>query len=122
MCGAARRRGSLCRCPGDDQLHRCHGPGGAALFNGQPRGIGGDPIRSASVAQVRRFADLTRQRGHSTKIIGVGGISTAAHVQEYLEAGAEAVQLATAPMVNPLVGVQIRSEFAKPKFQPGLKP
>ncbi|HMC12234.1 MAG TPA: tRNA-dihydrouridine synthase [Pirellulaceae bacterium] len=99
-----------------------HGPGGAALFNGQPRGIGGDPIRSASVAQVRRFADLTRQRGHSTKIIGVGGISTAAHVQEYLEAGAEAVQLATAPMVNPLVGVQIRSEFAKPKFQPGLKP
>lgn len=80
------------------------------LFNNQPRGIGGEAIRAASIAQVRHFANLVNQRNYPTKIIGGGGISTAAHVQEYLTAGAESVQLATAPMLDPLVGVQIRSE------------
>lgn len=85
-------------------------PGGEKLFSGQPRGIGGEAIRAASVTQVRLFSDLVQQRGYPTKIIG-GGISTAAHVNEYLAAGAEAVQLATAPMLDPLVGVRILSEL-----------
>lgn len=82
-----------------------------SLFNGEPRGIGGESIRSASVAQVRRFVNLARQHGYATKIIGVGGISSAAHVREYLDAGAEAVQLATAAMVDPLVALRIRREL-----------
>jgi len=81
---------------------------GTDLFGGQPRGIGGDAIRAASAAQVRRFVNLVRQRGLATKIIGVGGIFAVEHVREYLEAGAEAVHLATAIMVDPLVGVAIR--------------
>jgi dihydroorotate dehydrogenase (NAD+) catalytic subunit len=85
----------------------------APMFAGQPRGIGGDSIRAASVEQVRRFADLARQRGYKTKIIGVGGISSAAHVEQYLAAGAEAVQLATAPMINPLVAIEILSDLAR---------
>jgi dihydroorotate dehydrogenase len=83
-------------------------PGGEKLFSGQARGIGGDNIRAASIDQVRVFANLVRERGYSTKIIGVGGISSAAHVQDYLSAGAESVQLATALMLDPLTGPTIR--------------
>jgi dihydroorotate dehydrogenase (NAD+) catalytic subunit len=86
---------------------------GTTLFDGKPRGIGGEAIRAASVAQVGRFSRLVRQRGYSTKIIGVGGISSADHVREYLDAGAETVQLATAAMIDPLIGVRILSDLAR---------
>jgi len=66
---------------------------------------------SAATACLRRWA-LIRQRRCTTKIIGVGGISTANHVNQYLNAGAEAVQLATAVMINPLGGVQIARELS----------
>ena len=88
-------------------------PNGTKMFAGQPRGIGGESIRDASVAQVRRFAEIARQRGHATKFIGVGGISSAAHVEQYLAAGAETVQLATSPMINPLVAIEILSDLAR---------
>lgn len=87
-------------------------PDGKLLFGGQSRGIGGPSIRAASLEQVRRFARLIKSQGLSTRIIGCGGISTAAHVREYVAAGAECVQLATAVMVDPLVGCTIRREFS----------
>lgn len=87
------------------------GPDGRPLFEGQPRGICGEAIRSASVEQVRLFSRLIGQRGLPLKLIGVGGISSAAHVREYLDAGSEAVQLATAVMLDPLVGCRIRREL-----------
>jgi dihydroorotate dehydrogenase (NAD+) catalytic subunit len=89
------------------------GAGGAPLFDGQPRGIGGEAIRAASVEQVRSFASLAQQRSLTTKIIGVGGISSAADIKEYLDAGAEAIQIATAAMIDPLVGVRILSDLAR---------
>ncbi|HEY2411969.1 MAG TPA: hypothetical protein VGI40_06990 [Pirellulaceae bacterium] len=85
---------------------------GERFFGGQPRGIGGDAIRAASIDQVRIFRDLVRKRDYSTQIIGVGGISTAIHVKDYLNAGAEAVQLATAVMLDPCLGVRIRRELS----------
>ncbi|MDZ4686896.1 MAG: hypothetical protein SH850_17620 [Planctomycetaceae bacterium] len=87
-------------------------PDGQPLFDGQPRGIAGDAIREASIQQVRRFADAIQRRGLPTKIIGVGGIFTAAHVAEYLRAGAESVQLATAAMLDPRVALLICRELS----------
>jgi dihydroorotate dehydrogenase (NAD+) catalytic subunit len=84
---------------------------GESLFGGQPRGIGGSAIREASIAQVARFARICRQKNDATRIIGVGGIYTAEHVRQYLAAGAEAVHLATAVMLDPQVGVRIRSSL-----------
>jgi dihydroorotate dehydrogenase (NAD+) catalytic subunit len=81
---------------------------GDELFAGQPRGIGGEAIRSASIEQVRRFAKVIRERHYALRLIGVGGISTAEHVRHYLSAGAEAVHLGTAAMCDPLVAVHIR--------------
>lgn len=86
-------------------------PSGQSLFGGQSRGIGGPSIRAASLAQVARFARIIHQQRLPARIIGCGGISTAAHVREYLAAGAECVQLATAVMVDPCVGCKIRREL-----------
>jgi dihydroorotate dehydrogenase len=88
------------------------GAAGQPLFGGEPRGIGGDAIRSASVAQVALFADLIRERAQNLRLVGVGGISLAQHVREYLAAGAESVHLASAIMVDPEVGLRIRRELA----------
>jgi len=85
---------------------------GDLLFDGQARGICGAATQRASLAQTRLFAEIVQQRGDQVKLIGVGGASHGRHVREYLEAGAHAVHLATAAMVNPLVGCQIREQLA----------
>lgn len=90
---------------------RVHDQNGKPSFGGEARGIGGAAIRAASIAQVRQFSAAIRQRELPTRLIGVGGISEASHAQEYLEAGAEAVQLSTAVMFDPLVGCRIREDW-----------
>lgn len=85
---------------------------GGLHFDGQPRGICGEATRNASIEQTRFFSQLIAEGGLKTRLIGVGGASTAEHVRSYLQAGAEAVHIATAAMVEPLVGVRIRRELA----------
>ncbi len=86
-------------------------PDGHAMFNGQRRGICGNATREASIQQTEMLARLVRQRGASIHLIGVGGVSRYAHVRQYLDAGAEAVQLATAAMLDPAVALKIRREW-----------
>jgi len=81
---------------------------GRFLFDGQRRGICGDATRAASLAQLQLFVRLAAERGLTTKMIAVGGASTAQHVRDYLDAGAESVHIATAAMVDPEVGLKIR--------------
>ncbi|MCA9051883.1 MAG: hypothetical protein KDA89_24260 [Planctomycetaceae bacterium] len=93
---------------------RVQADSGELLFDGQPRGICGDAIREACLDQVRLFRQVIDRRAASAghprpDLIGVGGISTADHVRDYLTAGADSVGLATAVMQNPEVGLQIRS-------------
>ena len=88
------------------------GLNGDLLFDGQKRGICGDATRVASTHQTRTFQQIITRRGDDLKLIGVGGASTADHVIEYLEAGAEAVHIATAAMQNPKIGLQIRQDLA----------
>ena len=82
-------------------------------FGGERRGICGDGIRQASLAQLARFQRLLQRPEFSRiHLVGVGGISRASHVRRYLEAGAEAAMISTAAMVDPEVGLKIRREFA----------
>jgi dihydroorotate dehydrogenase len=83
------------------------------LFDGQKRGIAGDAIRNASIEQVRLFARVIGQHALKLRLVGVGGIATARHVRAYREAGSHAVQLATAAMLNPLLGKQMRLDFGQ---------
>jgi dihydroorotate dehydrogenase len=91
---------------------RVAGPGGALFFDGQRRGIAGDAIRAACVEQVRLFDRVIRSRRAPLRLVGVGGIATAGHVRDFLGAGAHAVQLATAAMREPGVGIAIRHAAA----------
>jgi dihydroorotate dehydrogenase len=94
---------------------RVTGAGGEPMFGGQKRGIAGDAIREAALAQVRLFAGLVHERRLRTQIIGVGGISSATHVTQFLAAGCRGVQLATAAMLDPEVALSIRRELAPPQ-------
>ncbi len=85
---------------------------GKPLFAGQPRGIGGAAIFAASVAQVRMFHELVGELQLPTRLIGVGGVDSTAAVRSYLAAGAEAVQLATAAMLDPRLGQRLRADLS----------
>jgi dihydroorotate dehydrogenase len=78
------------------------------LFDGEKRGICGDAILQASVAQTIMFSKLIKKHDLDLQIIGVGGASHAGDVRSYLDAGAHAVHVATAAMVDPMVGVRMR--------------
>jgi dihydroorotate dehydrogenase len=85
------------------------------VFQGAPRGIGGKAILEASLAQVRTFHELIR-RGE-LKLIAVGGASSAADVRAYLDCGAQAVHMATAAMLNPLVAIEIRRAWSATMYK-----
>ena len=85
---------------------------GELLFDGQRRGICGDAIRETSIRQTAVFAEQAALWKRNLCLIGVGGASSVEHVRDYLLAGAGAVGLATAAMVDPKVGLKIRRDWA----------
>tara|TARA_B100000945_G_scaffold307169_1_gene295329 strand:- start:818 stop:1858 length:1041 start_codon:yes stop_codon:yes gene_type:complete len=85
---------------------------GKFLFDGQLRGICGKATLNASVEQTQLANDINQEYGYALELIGVGGASCLADVQEYINAGATAVHLATAAMENPRVAIEIKAEAA----------
>ncbi|MFL6447501.1 MAG: hypothetical protein ACJ746_07400 [Bryobacteraceae bacterium] len=85
--------------------------GTSKLFDGLTRGIGGECIRDRCLEEVRMLSGLIAKRGLKTRLIGVGGLFSAADVLSRLEAGAHHVQLATAAMLDPFAGVRIREQL-----------
>lgn len=78
---------------------------GEMMFSGELRGIAGEAIRASSLRQCGQFARAAASAGADLEIIGVGGVRSPAHVQAFLDAGCASVQVATAAMVNPALGV-----------------
>jgi len=85
---------------------------GKPLFDGEKRGICGSGILEASLEQTAMLSRGIRKGQHALEIIGVGGVSTADDVKRYLDAGAHAVHVATAAMIHPAVGLELRKGFA----------
>ena len=83
------------------------------LFDGLKRGIGGHAITQRCNDEMRMLARIVREAGLNLQLIGVGGVTTADDVHDRLEAGAHHVHLATAPMIDPKVGIAIRTELAR---------
>lgn len=84
---------------------------GEKMFAGHQRGVAGEAIREASLEQVRRFARVIKSKSSELEIVGVGGIFSADHAKRFLDAGASSVQLATAPMLDPMCGIKIRQQW-----------
>lgn len=86
---------------------------GRRLFDGQKRGICGAATFEPSLTQVKLGAEVIARRGLKIEMIGVGGASTAEHVEQYLAAGASSVHIATAAMTSPTVALEIRRVMAR---------
>ena len=82
-------------------------------FGGLRRGIGGAATTARCLSELVMLSRLIRAGGLALKLIGVGGVMTARDVRERLAAGAENVHLATAPMIDPAIGIRIRRELAQ---------
>jgi len=83
----------------------------SAPFGRALRGIGGHAAERLCFQELVRWSELIGQRGYPLKLIAVGGIATVEHVTRRLEAGAHHVQIATAAMLDPLVGYRIRQKW-----------
>ena len=87
------------------------------LYNGdRPRvgqgngGISGPALRPVGLLAVRRVAERT---SGDLPIIGVGGVSTADHVREYLRSGASLVAIGTAALADPRLPGRIVKELER---------
>ena len=83
---------------------------GKLLFEGRCRGIAGNAIRETALEQLVLFDGLIREFGLDVTLVGVGGLGKAADVRACLDRGCEAVQFATAAMLNPGLGLDIRRD------------
>lgn len=85
--------------------------GAPAFGAGRERaGVTGGAIKSIALRAVGCAAGIVARKGLATKIIGVGGIASAADAREFLDAGAYAVQSATAATWNPGLAAEIKAE------------
>lgn len=86
--------------------------GKPALGEDRPTGgVCGDAIRWAGLDMVKRLVRLREQLTHHFAIIGVGGVCSVEHYQEYIHAGADAVMSATGAMWNPNLAFEIKSSL-----------
>jgi dihydroorotate dehydrogenase len=81
------------------------------LFDGERRGICGKATLAASLEQTRMVSEITRDGGMELELIGVGGASCLQDIQSYLAAGAHAVHIATAAMIDPGLALEIREQW-----------
>lgn len=70
-------------------------------------GVCGHAILQAGLTMVTRLNAIRQRDECDFAIIGVGGVSNAAHYQQYRDSGADAVQAATAAMWNSKLAKQL---------------
>lgn len=78
------------------------GGGGRPWLGGGTGGLSGPAIRAVALAQVRAVAARV-----AIPVVGMGGIQTAAHAQQFLDAGATLVAVGTESFRDPAAGARI---------------
>jgi dihydroorotate dehydrogenase (NAD+) catalytic subunit len=86
-------------------------PDGTPLFGGLTRGVGGRVIGPRCLAELAMLRGVVDDAGAGVRLISVGGVGSTVDVVDRLRAGAHHVQIATAAMLNPRIGLQIRDEL-----------
>lgn len=85
--------------------------GNTDLFGGLRRGIGGAAITARCLEELSMLRAIVERQQSKLELISVGGVMSASDVKARLKAGAVNVHLATAPMLDPLVGIRIREDL-----------
>ena len=73
-------------------------------------GVLGRVIHAPSVTSMRQASEFVRTEGLPLKLVGVGGATMPEDVGEFIETGAEAVMLGSAPMYLPDLAVEIKKK------------
>ncbi len=85
---------------------------GKEVFPGRPQaGISGAPIKWAGLEMTGLLKRFREELGYDYKIIGMGGVLTAADFHEYRQAGADTVMAVTGPMWNPNLAAEIKQSL-----------
>jgi dihydroorotate dehydrogenase len=78
-------------------------------------GISGAPIKWAGLEMTRLLKQFREEFGYNYKILGMGGVLSAADVHEYRETGADIVMSVTGAMWNPGLAAEIKASLANAK-------
>lgn len=82
---------------------------GNEVFPGRPKaGVSGAPIKEAGIEMVKSLKQFREELDYSYKILGMGGVLSAADFHEYREAGADVVMAVTGAMWNPGLAAEIK--------------
>jgi dihydroorotate dehydrogenase (NAD+) catalytic subunit len=81
---------------------------GTAWLGGGTGGLSGPAVRAVALAQVAAVAERV-----ALPVVGMGGIETAAHARDVLDAGASLVAVGTASFRDPAVAAAIARELGE---------
>jgi dihydroorotate dehydrogenase (NAD+) catalytic subunit len=81
---------------------------GEPWLGGGTGGVSGPAVRAVAVAQVREVRARI-----ALPIVGMGGVQTARHAQDLLDAGADLVAVGTESFRDPGAGARVAAELAK---------
>lgn len=85
---------------------------GSEVFPGRPKaGISGAPVKWAGLKMTKLLKQYREELGMSYKIVGIGGVLSAADFAEYREAGADIVMSVTGAMWNPELAAEIKASL-----------
>lgn len=85
---------------------------GSNVFPGRPKaGISGAPVKWAGLEMTRLLKQYREELGFSYKIVGIGGVVTAADFHEYLESGADIVMSVAGAMWNPNLAAEVKESL-----------
>lgn len=79
---------------------------GSVWLGGTTGGLSGAAIRSVALAQVFAVSNSV-----SLPVVGMGGVSTASHAQDFFNAGATLIAVGTETFRNPLAAREIATEL-----------
>lgn len=91
---------------------RSGGESGEMPFGGASRGIGGNVVTRRCRQELADWRRLLDASPSSLRLISVGGVSSTEEVRCRLDLGAHHVQIATAAMLDPTIGLRIRREWS----------
>jgi dihydroorotate dehydrogenase (NAD+) catalytic subunit len=74
-------------------------------------GVSGAPIKWAGLEMTRSLKQFREEFGYDYKIVGMGGVLSAADFHEYRDTGADIVMSVTGAMWNPLLAQEIKASL-----------
>jgi dihydroorotate dehydrogenase (NAD+) catalytic subunit len=74
-------------------------------------GVSGYPIRSLALSFIKKMAQINREQKLNLAILGMGGITSAEHFNEFFDLGADIALSATGLMWNPYLAFQYHQQM-----------